>query len=616
MVTADTVGRPEQTGERKSSDLHLAGTATPRLPHSIERATRAVLVVDVVESVRLVEQDEEGVIAHWLALVRHVETDLLGAGGGRLVKCLGDGMLLEFTDARGAVSMAFAIRHASKRLNFGLPADRQMLLRMGIEVSDVIIESRDVYGHGVNLANRLASLAGPDEVVISARVRDQITPVLDADIEDLGDCYLKHVQQPIRAYRVGPAGPHPVIQPGFSLGAMRPTLAVIPFAPRDVAPEDHVIGEVLADEMIRELSQSPDLNVISRLSTTAFRGRQFTPAEINSHFKAEYVLSGVYRVNGSSVRLDAELADAESAHIMWSRRYADQITGILSGERELIGSVVADTCSAIIASELRRAQSQALPTLKSYTLLMAAITLMHRLSPRDFQEARNLLQTLAARATRQSIAHAWLADWHVLRVQQGWSDDPAHDAQLALQCTRQALDNDPECSLALAIDGFVHTNLLKRFDIAEDRYDLAIRTNPNDSLAWLLKGTMHAFMGHGELAVDCTQRALRLTPLHPHRYFYDSLAATACNAAHRYEDGLILAQRSLRANRTHTSTLRSLAVAQWELGLEQDACKTVRELRRLEPTLTVATYLERTPAAPYSTGRQWSNALRKAGLPG
>jgi adenylate cyclase len=588
---------------------------TPVLAHCIERAVRAVLVIDVVESVRLIEQDEEGTIARWLGLVNHVETDLLAAGDGRLVKCLGDGMLLEFADSRAAVAIAFAIRHAAKRLNFGLPAERQMLLRMGIEISDVIIESRDVYGHGVNLATRLASLAGPDEIVISARVRDQITPVLDADIEDLGDCYLKHVQQPVRAYRVGPPGPRPVIQSGFSLEELRPTLAVIPFAARDSAPEHRVVGEVLAEEMIRELSHSPDLNVISRLSTTAFRGRQVTLAEINAHLKADYVLSGVYRVDRSQIRLDAELAEAESAHVVWSRRYTDQISGILGGERELIGHVVSDACSAIISCELRRAQSQALPTLKSYTLLMAAITLMHRLSPQDFQQARNLLQTLSERATRQSIAHAWLADWHVLRVQQGWSDDPGRDAQLALQCTRRALDNDPQCSLALAIDGFVHTNLLKRFDIAQERYDLAIQTNPNDSLAWLLKGTMHAFMGNGTLAVDCTQRALKLTPLDPHRYFYDSLAATACNAAHQYEDGLVLAQRSLRANRTHTSTLRSLAVAQWQLGLEEDARKTVQELRRLEPTLTVARYLERTPAAPYSTGKEWSNALRKAGLP-
>jgi class 3 adenylate cyclase len=99
--------------------------------HPVKRAMRAMLVVDIVESVRLIEQDEEGVIGRWLSLVEHVETDLLPAGQGRLVKCLGDGMLLEFGEARAAASLAFAIQHASKRQNFGLPPERQMLLRMG-----------------------------------------------------------------------------------------------------------------------------------------------------------------------------------------------------------------------------------------------------------------------------------------------------------------------------------------------------------------------------------------------------------------------------------------------------------------------------------------------------
>ena len=126
---------------------------------------------------------------------------------------------------------------------------------------------------------------------------------------------------------------------------------------------------------------------------------------------------------------------------------------------------------------------------------------------------------------------------------------------------------------------------------------------------------MHAFKGDGKLAVDCTQRARKLSPLDPHRYFYDSLAATAHLAAHQYDLALDLAQRSLRANRTHTSTLRVIAIAQWQLGLKEDARKSLQELLRIEPSLTVARYLERTPAAPYSTGKEWSNALREAGLP-
>jgi tetratricopeptide (TPR) repeat protein len=161
----------------------------------------------------------------------------------------------------------------------------------------------------------------------------------------------------------------------------------------------------------------------------------------------------------------------------------------------------------------------------------------------------------------------------------------------------------------------VHTNLLKRLDVAQERYDLALRANPNDSLAWLLKGTMHAFKGEGQPAVEGTQRALMLSPLDPHRYFYESLAATAHLAARQWDQAIRLAQLSLRANRTHTSTLRAMAIAQWQLGLEQDARQTVQELRRLEPTLTVSSYLRRTPAAPYAIGKEWSDALQRAGLP-
>ena len=155
-----------------------------------------MLVVDVVESVRLIEQDEEGVIARWLASSSTSRPTCLPAGDGRLVKSLGDGMLLEFGDVRAAVSAAFAIQHASSAQNSASPPERQMLLRMGIEISDVIVEAATSTG--------AASISPPGSRASPARarswsrrsVRDQLTPILDADVEDLGECYLRHVQSP------------------------------------------------------------------------------------------------------------------------------------------------------------------------------------------------------------------------------------------------------------------------------------------------------------------------------------------------------------------------------------------------------------------------------------
>jgi adenylate cyclase len=327
------------------------------------------------------------------------------------------------------------------------------------------------------------------------------------------------------------------------------------------------------------------------------------------------VLSGAYRRVGNKLRVNVELAASDPGTIVWSETMEGNAHALVSGRDGIVDNIVTGVSTAVIAREVQRAQSQPLPTLESYTLLMGAIALMHRLSLQDFDRSREMLRALTERVPRQAIPWAWMAKWHVLRVQQGWSDDPGVDAQLALDCGRRALSADPECSLALVIAGLVHTNLLKQLDVAEDYYESALRVNPNDSLAWLLKGTLHAFRGEGKLATDNTQRALKLSPLDPHRYFYDSLAATAALSAEQYKRAIELANRSLRANRTHTSTFRALAISQWRLGLHDDARKTVSELLRLDPGLTIKKYLERNPSSGYETGKIWSTALREAGVP-
>lgn len=583
--------------------------------HEVAWVNRAVLLVDIVEFVRLVEEDEVGVISRWLRLVGEVTTAILPRCGGRLVKSLGDGMLLDFEDVRAAVWAALAIRCASERENAGCPPERQMLLRMGLELSDVILQEDDILGHGVNLAARLMSLAGPGEIVVSQRVRDRLTPDLDADIEDLGECFVRHLRNPIRAYRIGPPGPRPIVGHRSALDDLAPAIAVVPFAPRRTGEDDPVIGDVLAEETIRALSRTPDLDLISRLSTSAFRGRDLGPSEIGAHLSADYVLSGAYHCAGERVSLDLELAEAKSGRILWIEHLEDDLAGLLSGDQELIGRIVGAVGAAVMRRELQRSKVHPLPTLQSYTLLLGAITLMHRLSPSDFDEARKLLQTLADRRSREPAALAWLANWHVLRVQQGWSPDQCQDTYLALECTKRALDADPDCSLALTIDGFVHTNLLKRLDVARERYQRALVTNPSNARAWLLKGTLHAFAGEGSQAVVHSRRALQLSPLDPHRYFYDSLAATAYLSAHKFEHALRAAERSLRANRTHTSTLRATAIAQWQLGRHDEARRTVQQLLRLEPSLTITRWRERSPSAEYDIGKEWAEALRHAGVP-
>lgn len=583
----------------------------PGLPRSV----RSVLVADIVESTRLFNEMEPATLERWLRLVKMFDTGILPAFQGRLVRSTGDGILAEFDSPRSAIACAFAMHETCRNDNAGRPADQHILLRVGIDRGEVLIVEYDMFGRTVALATRLCGLAGPGETTVSARIRDQLTPVLDADVEDLGDCYLKHLEAPIRTYRVGPPGARMLLSGDMLPRDLRSTIAIVPFSERSPSPDHHWTGEALAEEIIVGLSRSTDLNVISRLSTAPFKGRGLITGDISAHLEADYVLSGTFRVNGNNLAVTAGLAEGWTGRVVWAGSLRGRVSALVRGDSEIVARILSEVRRAMTVAELERVRSVALPNIRSYSLMMAAIALMHRMSLRDFEEARHLLETVLERARRQALPQAWLAQWYVLRVQQGWSSDPHQDALRALECSKQALDADPDCSLALAVDGLVQTHFLKRLDLAQERYQRAVERNPNDALAWLLKGTMHAFMGQGRPAVDNTNRALRLSPLDPHLYYYRSLSGTARLAAGDYAGALRNARASLRENRTHTSTWRVSTIALWRLGRHDEARSAARTLLTMEPDLTISRYLARSPAAPFSTGKDWSEALREAGVP-
>ena len=570
------------------------------------------------------EANEEDAVRRWQNLVGLVVHDVLPQHDGRMLKSIGDGLMLEFATPRPAVHAALHIQRLCHSTNQGVPPSMRMHLRAGVHTAQYVKDEHDIYGADVNLAVRLTTLAGPGEIIVSAPVRDQLTPVLDGDIEDLGDCYMKHLVAPVRAYRVGSAGAAPVIEPGSSRPLdLRPTIAVIPFAARGADPGHALIGEAIADELIAALSKTAELHVISRLSTTVFRDRAASPegalADIRQHLGATYVLSGRCTVFGAQMSLFVELAEADGGRIVWADNLKGNIAGLFNPDDEMLSRVVSAVSSAVMKHELSRAQNHALPTLEGYTLLLGAIAMMHRTDYHDFDKARQMLEHLIERSKRHPVPYAWLAQWHVLKVSQGWSTNISNEHELALSCSKRALDIEPNNSLALTMEGLVYTNLRKELGVGLDRYELALANNPNESMAWLLKGMLHAFEGEreGKIAFAHTSKAVQLSPLDPTRYFYDSLSASAAIAACEYEAAVLLAKRSLKANRTHTSTYRALAIAQVMLGDLDSARATTKELMQLDPSLTIekfkSNYPGRTQSPQYA--EKLAQALAISGVP-
>jgi adenylate cyclase len=629
----------ETVGEGDEQAVQTGRLVVPGAGVALVRQATVVLLVDLVESVRLMREHEAFTVRRWADFVGIATTEILPRYRGVLVKSLGDGLLARFETVPDAANAAATMHRTLAGQNVDLPEDQHFNLRAGINAAMAWSDGIDIYGTGVNLAARLATLAGPGETIASASAheqlaaalaslaepgetigsapaRDELTHGVDASCEDLGECILKHFDKPVRAYRVGPPSPVSSLTRRRDYGtAMQPTIAVVPFSARSDSPALFDVGNLIADSVIWRLSKTAVLKVISRLSTAVFRGRVDDVGEVSAHLGATYVLSGAYVADEGKLMVTAELSEARNNQVVWSDRLNGEVGDLLRPESELANRIAQAVHLSLLDAEVEHILTQPLPTLESYSLLLGSIKLMHRSSKEEFLQTRKILDELINRHARIAAPRAWLGNWYILQVTRDWSQDRNREAAEALSTTHAALDRDPSDALALATEGFVYCHLLKDLETARKRCNEAVNANPSHALGWLYLGTVNAFMGEGKAAVDATRRAMELSPLDPQRYYFESLGATAELAAEQYENAERLARSSLVLHRMHSSTWRALTISLVAQDRMDEARETLAKLRQLEPQLTVERYLARIPNAALEIGRRWACCLAMAGLP-
>lgn len=319
----------------KPSATNEPVTLLPSLPF---QAYKVVLVVDLVESVRLMAGHEAAVVARWSAFMDDAAQRILPKHKGHLVKSLGDGLLASFSEAVDAVRTAMELHAFFVPFNHTLPADQRLYLRAGINASHLYVGEYDVYGHGVNLAARVATLGDAGEIVVTAPVRDGIVDGVDGELEDMGESYLKHWPGPVRTWRVHPLHGQPSGRPEkreTPAADVRPTIAVMAFDARTLAHEHIAIGELITDGVIAQLARSPDIRVIARLPS-ALRAQITAPGEMDARAGATFVLSGGYAVVDHRVLITAELVDTRSEEVVWVERIDGDTLDLMQVRSELI----------------------------------------------------------------------------------------------------------------------------------------------------------------------------------------------------------------------------------------------------------------------------------------
>jgi adenylate cyclase len=620
LVLRDVSALERLAGDPRSEEEVAAHTlaSEPRafigLPAPRQR--RAILVAEMCDSVAMMERDEERTVERCRAFLAQVTSQTIPTHAGRsMLKIPADGFVAEFADGAQALKCAFELQAELARFNANLAAP-SLGMRVGIHVADVIVEAFNVLGDGVNIAARLAELANPGETMVSAQVRDQLTSGVEASIEDLGEQRLRNRERAVRVFRAWPPAQTGLWIPSVAVQAHgRPSVAVIPFQLRSDDARFESIGDGLADDVIAALSRMADFFVISRLSSMAFRRAPMGVRRIGEILGVQYVLSGSVQTAYPRALLMAELADARDGRIVWSQRFQGDLPDIFAMQGELARKVVHSVAPFVRSLELHRARITSFEQLDAYAMTLRGIELMHRLSLEAFMKARSAFETAILRDPVSPYPHAWLAKWHVLRVANGASEDTARDSAAATACAERALACDPDDALALAVAGHVAARSRYDLDAAESRLTQALAANPNEPLAWLWTGINHAWRGRGQEAVECSERALSLSPLDPMIYYFNSLASTAHLLAGSYERAIELSERSLRENCLHTPTFRTLAAAQMELGRLREARETVRRLLEVEPGLTVAAFRARYPGRDSPQGERFMAALEAAGLP-
>jgi TolB-like protein/tetratricopeptide (TPR) repeat protein len=492
----------------------------------------------------------------------------------------------------------------------------RLALRAGLHASNIFDGQVDIYGVGVNLAARVATLAEGGETVATVEVRDLLSDTLDADVEDLGDCHLRHVERTVRVYRLGRAR-HTASIPSQEtyLTELYASLGIIPFADLLSSTPAQGMGDIIADSMIAQLSQSPGLRVVSRLSTAQFRDRKASLEEIAARLGVRYVMSGTYTVIGEQISIAGELSDAVTGEVIWSGRTQGDWRDLLTVDSQLTHELADTVHKRILETAVSKAIVRPLPTLNSYEMFLGGIAMMHRASGDQFDKSRRLLESLTERHRRIALPYAWLGKWWVLRSIQGALPDIPKAAAMALERTGRALDLEPSSALALAIEGFVYCHLKKDLDTADQRLREACVLNPSEGFAWLFHAVMLAFKGESASALDAAHRAISLSPMDPLRYYYESLMGSCEFSAGHYEDAVRWCESSRRRNRQHLSTLRILIAAQVALGRERQATDVATELRKLRPDYTVDAYEAHSVAVLYPFGQQIAKAMRAAGIP-
>jgi TolB-like protein/Tfp pilus assembly protein PilF len=579
----------------------------------LERRLAAILAADVVGYTRLMGTDEAGTLERLTAVREQILQPLIAEHRGRVVKLMGDGLLVEFSSVVDAIACAVTWQERVAEHEAEGDEDKRLKFRIGINLGDVIVEGDDIHGDGVNIAARLEGLAEPGGICLSGDAYRQVRGKIEAEFEDLGEQEIKNVAEPLRVYRVArDRTDGNAISPAREPLALpdKPSIAVLPFANMSSDPEQEYFSDGVTEDIISELSRFRELFVIARNSSFSYKGKAVKVQDIATDLGIQYVLEGSMRTAGNRIRITTQLIDAETGHHIWSERYNREITDLFSLQDEIVQTVASTVAGRLKITAEDRAKRKPIENLEAYDYALRGQSIIGDTKENNLR-ARQAFEKAIELDPTFTRAYVGLALSYIIEWFNHWWDPADPPLGHALECAARGVSLDNTDSKAQLILGQVYVER-GEYEEAKVHLERARELNPNDADAFTFMGVFLQTTGKPREAIDWYLKAMRLNPYYP--AWYIGKLGSAYYATKQYENALIPLKEALNRNPKFKKARLTLAATYAQLDRIEEAEREVEELLATHPDASVKQEIE-VGFVSNEEREHWLEGLRKTGLP-
>lgn len=622
----------------------------------MERRLVAVLAADVAGYSRLMELDEESTTATLFAY-RAVAQEVIVAHRGRVFNTAGDSIVAEFHSIVDAIRCAVEIQHEIEDRNTSVPESRCMQFRIGVNLGDMIAEENHLYGTGVNVAARLEQMAEPGGICISQPVYDQIRQIVEMSFEDIGEFRLKNITTPVHVYRllspkmprsrrarlrrwrrVGIASglvmllaaavfggalllwPSAVQNVLFSASLpVHPAIAVLPIDDLSPNSEQQYLADGITEELTTGLAKFPDLVVMARSATTRYKDNPTEVRKIGEELHVHYVVEGTLQRSGQTVRVTAQLIDANTGRQIWGDRYDRQLDNIFDVRDDIARSIAGTlmgTHGKLASAEFERLAAKNPNSFTAYDYLLKGWELWSNFTRDDNRAARDMFERSRKIDPNYARAYAGLAWTYSTDYDFGWADDYDETLALTLQMAEQAVRLDNNDYRSHWVLGWAY--LYRRdYDKAMASYARARELNPNDAELLAEMANLLIYVGQPEQAVSQLKEAIRLNPFH--EAWYTEYLGWAYQEAGLPQQAVSTLEEVIGPDPDEEQlwVLPTLAAAYSDpkIGRTNDAKQLVKVILSLDPKYSIANFIDSRPYKIKEQSDRRIESLRRAGLP-